>query len=581
MADRVPYTGYSEAAGAQAPRFEPTPEMHVEATPAAFGVNVAQAAQNLGSVQEGAGKEIFQRALAFQDLTNHATARGASVKTAQEQAQLWAEFDAKGGMAAGPEALKKLQQDLDQIRVKNGAGLNPMAQELYQNDAASLQSRLYIYSASHSAQSLKQYDLETIKANRETANNLVEGTAHRGDAEVDRAYATNQSSAVLESHHLGVPTDSDITKNKIVQYNSETTLHAIKGFIDRHDPEGAQKFFDDAEKKGRIVGQWSDQAQKMIEGSMKSVGARQAADSTYDPNKSEAENVAAARAAAQKIAPGDADVADRAISITARNTTIDKSIRTQQFQRADSTIDRIIAKMHESAPESLRDLMQDPEFKSAYDVLSADPEKGGQVDQMINDRIIKTVRSDNDLTPERSLAAQRLIGEAHEDPSAFVKEDLWKMNLTMDQRKELLRLQEGMRTSGTAGFRDRATERVMGDFRQQIRDAIGERGTPEYNEFRGALQQELDFAREGGKVITPDMANEIATKLLQDKVLTPKWHGVPLTGKAGHVYQPSDAEAAAIRSQLGTNLTDDQVQRIYLKKLNDVLINKGPANAPR
>ena len=47
----------------------------------------------------------------------------------------------------------------------------------------------------------------------------------------------------------------------------------------------------------------------------------------------------------------------------------------------------------------------------------------------------------------------------------------------------------------------------MGDMRKQIKDGIGERGTPEYNEFRGALQQEFDYAREQGKVIDPKMAH--------------------------------------------------------------------------
>ena len=97
-------------AGSPGPRFEPTPEFHVDAPAAAFGTNVAQAVQGLGEVQEGAGKEMFQRALAFQDLTNHATARGAALKTTQEQAQLWGDFDSKGGMQAGPDALKDFQK---------------------------------------------------------------------------------------------------------------------------------------------------------------------------------------------------------------------------------------------------------------------------------------------------------------------------------------------------------------------------------------------------------------------------------------------------------------------------------------
>ena len=71
MADRTPYSGFPDSASAQGPRFEPSPEIHVNATPAAFGVNVAQSVEQLGNVQEGAGKELFERARALQELHLH------------------------------------------------------------------------------------------------------------------------------------------------------------------------------------------------------------------------------------------------------------------------------------------------------------------------------------------------------------------------------------------------------------------------------------------------------------------------------------------------------------------------------
>ena len=72
MADRTPYVGYPESASAQGPRFEPTPEIHVNTPPAAFGANVAEALGHLGEVQQGAGKELFARAVAIKELDSHA-----------------------------------------------------------------------------------------------------------------------------------------------------------------------------------------------------------------------------------------------------------------------------------------------------------------------------------------------------------------------------------------------------------------------------------------------------------------------------------------------------------------------------
>ena len=62
--DPVPYTGYPAGVDSipTAPRFEPTPEMHIETPPAAFGVNVGHAVEHLGAVEEGAGEELFDQA---------------------------------------------------------------------------------------------------------------------------------------------------------------------------------------------------------------------------------------------------------------------------------------------------------------------------------------------------------------------------------------------------------------------------------------------------------------------------------------------------------------------------------------
>ena len=68
MATEVPYTGAPQSPT----KLDPTPSVSVNAGPTAFGVNVAEALQHLGEVQEGAGKELFDRAYAMQELNAHA-----------------------------------------------------------------------------------------------------------------------------------------------------------------------------------------------------------------------------------------------------------------------------------------------------------------------------------------------------------------------------------------------------------------------------------------------------------------------------------------------------------------------------
>jgi hypothetical protein len=578
MADRVPYTGTPEGAQAQGPRFEPTPEFHVEAPAAAFGTNIGQAVQGLGEVQEGAGKELFQRAMAFQDLTNHATARGASVKTAQEQAQLWADFDSKGGMAAGPEALKALQKNLDDIRIKNGSDLNPMANEYYQNDASSTQSRLFIYSASHSAQALKQYDLETIRAKQDTNNLLITSQPHDAQA-TEKAYAGNAAAATLRAHHGGYSPDSDIAKVDLITENSKTSYARIQGFADRQKPAEAKAALDEAEKQGRISGEWADKAHKLVESSQADYQSKDIVNKIHDPTKSEADNIKAVTDAANK-AGLDARGVDATIAQERTKYAVDSTIKKQNLDRAVSTVNKAILDNTGKTPRTLDDYMQDPDYRAAFKDIKDNEDRAGQTLEELNKLNLQTIENDNNLTDNRRSVATQLTGMSH-DPAQledFLKLNLRKVDLTMDQRKEFMRLQDSMRITGSsAGFHDKATEQVMSDMKQQITDGIGARGTTEYNEFRGALQVAFDNAREAGKVIDPKMATDIATKLLQDKVISPGY----IWNTKGHAYQPSDAQAVEIRQQHpGMNLSDDDVQKIFLKKLNDVLIDKGSTNAP-
>lgn len=59
--DQVPYEGAPQLV----PQFEPTPSINVTTPPEAFGVNIGQATEHLGQVQEGAGKELFNRTVSY------------------------------------------------------------------------------------------------------------------------------------------------------------------------------------------------------------------------------------------------------------------------------------------------------------------------------------------------------------------------------------------------------------------------------------------------------------------------------------------------------------------------------------
>ena len=577
MADRVAYTGAPSTPGL---RFEPTPEVHVDAPAAAFGVNVAQAVQGLGAVQEGAGKELFARALAFQDLTNHATARGASVKTAHEQAALWGEFDSKGGMDAGPAALDKLHSDLEAVRQKNSEGLNPTANELYQNDAASTQNRLYVYSATHSAQAVKKYDMDNINAETATRHAIVTGAAHIDPAAMAESWKKDEKNAIDLGHHNGEAPNSPAVKARIIENHNGTSIAAITGAIDRHDPDEAKRLRDIAVKNGKLNGEALDKADKMIVDSEERVGVAKTVKEIYDPKKSTEENIKAGVEASDKKTGGDVIAADRVTSRVMTQSAIEERIKKEKLDKANSAIDDVIHENLGKAPLSYDDLHNDPKLKEAFGVIESNEERRGQTELNIQARLRAAINGDTALTPERQALVHRLLGESQTNPSAFLKEDLWRLDLTADQRRELMKIKDGMSSGTSPEFRDRATEQTFGNYRKQIESSSGlgyAKGSAEYNELRGQFQEAINYAREHGKVVDPTMANKIMDKMLQNKVLS-KSHFGSWFDTTGHEYQPSDEQKKMIK-QLHPEYTDEEVNKFHARTIYDMLYNKDKASS--
>ena len=579
MADRVAYTGAPDTPSL---RLEPTPAMHVDAPPAAFGVNVGQAVENLGQVQEGAGKELFARALAFQDLTNHATARGASVKTAHEQAALWGEFDSKGGMDAGPEALNKLHSDLEAVRQKNGEGLNPTANELYQNDAASTQNRLYVYSATHSAQAVKQYDMDNIKAGAETRRALVTGAATDPTAAI-QSWEKDKKDAIDLGHHNGEAPDSPAVKARILENHNATSLAAVTGFVSRREPDKLKEFIAFASKKGMLTGEALDKATKELSELQDRIGAAQTAQEAEAGGGSVEEKLLRAKEINDKKTGGDPIAVSRSQAIIMTNDAAKRNVDKQNLDKAISTIDEFITKIPPGTAMSAEQLRHQAELQEAFGVIKSNDERAGQTDTAINRILRQHYDTDITITPERQQTMTTLLGLSRRNSTEFVKIDASNpaLDLTAWQRKEIRDRQESMRKSGNSPqFNDRALEATMAHNKEAIESAFGKRGTTEYNDFHDNLSMMLDLEREEGKIIDPKRADEIATRLMQTKILNPGILYVPFTGKKGFEYQVPDDRAEEIRKQLGPNLTDSQVQAVYLTQLHKQLYGTVTPDAP-
>lgn len=127
MATQVPYSGTID----QTVQVDPLPQAHVDANPAAFGSSIAGAVTHLGDVTSQVGKELTDRAIAFQTLDEHMRADAATTDAMDKQTSRYLEFSQLKGNDL-VQGFGKYKEDLAAIR---NDGLNqlqsPYAKDQY------------------------------------------------------------------------------------------------------------------------------------------------------------------------------------------------------------------------------------------------------------------------------------------------------------------------------------------------------------------------------------------------------------------------------------------------------------------
>lgn len=259
----------------------PTPLTHLNTPSDAFGGDIGQALSTLGHTTEEAGNEIFQRAIAMQQLNNESEAREASAKYMEQAGVLHADFTSRMGQNAGPAAFQKYTEDLNNTRTQIRSTLsNPMAQRMYDADSFSTMGRTIFNGAGHSADQMKGYALAANKAQIESANNAVllnpldERTFK---ANLDRV----EANAMWDGHTRGL-SDQD-TANAIAEAHSTLWAARITGLARMSGQEAAAKaLFDKAIENHDLRGETISKVEEVVNRSLMTSGAKIAADSIYD-----------------------------------------------------------------------------------------------------------------------------------------------------------------------------------------------------------------------------------------------------------------------------------------------------------
>lgn len=269
MASNVPYTGVPTVQ----PSFDATPSMSSNIPMDAFGAGVASAVGHLGKSIEGAGNELYSRAIAMQQLNEQANAANAVAEFTTAMGEKYAQYSTLSGKAA-VDGYKPYIDDLNATREAVGQKLgSPYAQKMYLQESRSIQARSVFSAAAHSGREGKAYAIGSTQSVIDSRQNAAALAPQDEDS-----YKASLEQNAADAKHLGdlKGWDEQTTKNYTQQMNSKMTMGRIQGLA-KSDVPAAQKLLDAAVKAGNISGDDLGRAQTYIRGQKLSVASRQEA----------------------------------------------------------------------------------------------------------------------------------------------------------------------------------------------------------------------------------------------------------------------------------------------------------------
>jgi len=265
----VPFSGVPE----REPQFRPTPDVGIAATPAAFGVNVAQAVGHLGEVQEGAGKELFGRAIAFQELDQHAAANAGIAEFQNQTIKKEIDFYNLEGKAA-KDGIDPFLKDLDASRDQIGQSMpSPYAKFLYDQESRQSRFRSAWYAGMHAANQFKRYQIGAADAGIKAAQDSIELNPD------DKAGVAAQIKVIEDRENSKADLaglSPEERHQKTFDAVSTAVIGQIQGFARKGDPR-AVTLLNEAIAEKRIAGSRVAGVQAFVENQLGTVGARHGA----------------------------------------------------------------------------------------------------------------------------------------------------------------------------------------------------------------------------------------------------------------------------------------------------------------
>lgn len=330
---QVPYTGVP---GVE-PSLERSPQLYVNAPPAAFGTTIAGAIDHLGTTLDQVGNEMTNRALAMAQLRNSSEAVEASAQHELQVNNAYVDFESKKGKNA-VDAFPAFQQGLDKIRTDIRDSLsNDMVRKDFDARALSTQNRALFGAGRHMAGENLSYSIQAARAGVDAAKDTAryaqsdeDFQAQLKDIEAHDNYTADQGGM------------DDATRSQLI-FKDKSDAYSRRIINTAHtDPLKAWKMFQDAVFDQKLHSQDYDRTRDKVETELRTTGARSISQQTWG-DVTDPEGYLQKRAQpGVRIEGVDPEFAKRAQALTdaleratgGRSLTIESMVRTPEEQAA-------------------------------------------------------------------------------------------------------------------------------------------------------------------------------------------------------------------------------------------------------
>lgn len=489
----VPYSAVPD----RIPQGPATPNVSVNTPGAAFGENIATAVKGLGGQLEKSGDELWQRAIAMQQLQNETEAREADTKYMIAAGQLHADFSSQQGKNAGPDALRDYSENLRKTREEIGKGLsNDAARKLYDAQSLSTMGRTIFNGAGHSASEVKSWAIKTGQAQIDLDAKTVEDNPNDPGLFEEKWDRVKTSVAQLSDLH-GAGEGSPQEAAAMMQAKSTLRSQQIIG-MSRQEPFEAAKFLD-AHKSDMTQADYL-KVDNIVRSAGRTVGSVNIANEVYSagqetpdkPAKSLRDMEAEVRQKAKELDPNDPLLATHAVTALQGVYNQDKRAKTQE----EWTNTQTVAAGINQGVKNEQELRADPKIAAAIDAL---PEtKKMAIPGMINRANASKYQTTNNEN------FRQLWGESNNDVEQFLNRDLTNFQLSEVDRRKLEKRAEQLKAQPNQDPRvDRAKSWLRGSMGAELQ-ALGifrrtDQNKDDYDKFTGALQIALDTWQQDNK----------------------------------------------------------------------------------